>query len=313
MNYEELLKEIVLADERYVVMTAENRAVIRGLPAVLGGRFIDTGINEQALIGTAAGMALRGRIPVVHALAAFLTMRAFEFIRTDIGVPNLPIKLVGFVPGFLSEANGPTHQAIEDVALMRVIPNMKVFCPADEGDLLLGLPEMLLEPYPVYIRLNLRKSWFRHSNAFKTGKAEVISKGTDITLLVYGFLFTEALEAKEVLEDRGYSVGLINLRTLEPIDEATIVKAVSGSKCIVTIEDHRVPGGLFSILGEIFLRHRIMKPVFPIGLEKPWFTPVLLKDLLSHEGLTGEGIAQKIIDKIFVNHRSKQHKVLAAV
>jgi transketolase len=297
MNYEELLKKIVLADERFVVMTAENRAVIRGLPTALGDRFVDTGINEQALIGTAVGMALRGRIPVVHALAAFLTMRAFEFIRTDIGIANLPIKLVGFVPGFLSEANGPTHQAVEDVALMRVIPNMKVFCPADEAELLLGLPEILQAPYPAYIRLNLRKSWFRHNKTFKIGKAEVISKGTDITLLVYGFLFTEALEAKEVLVDRGYSVGLINLRTLYPIDEDTIVGAVSRSEYIVTIEDHRVPGGLFSILGEIFLMYRIMKPVLPIGLKNQWFTPALLKDLLTHEGFSGERISQKIIDK----------------
>jgi transketolase len=295
MNYEELLKEIVFRDERFVVMTAENRAVIRGLPAVLGDRFIDTGINEQALIGTAVGMALRGRIPVVHALAAFLTMRAFEFIRTDIGIANLPIKLVGFVPGFLSEANGPTHQAIEDVALMRVIPTMKIFCPADEAELLLGLPEILQVPYPVYIRLNLRKSWFRHNKTFETGKAEVISKGTDITLLVYGILFTEALEAKELLEDRGYSVGLINLRTLVPFDEDAVMEAVSESRCIATIEDHRVPGGLYSILGEIFLKHRIMRPVLSIGLQKRWFTPTLLRDLLIHEGFTGEGIARKIM------------------
>jgi transketolase len=301
MNYEELLKKIVLADERFVVMTAENRAVIRGLPTALGDRFIDTGITEQALIGTAVGMALRGRLPVVHALAAFLTMRAFEFIRTDIGIANLPIKLVGFVPGFLSEANGPTHQAVEDIALMRTIPTMQIFCPTDEAELLLGLPELLQAPFPVYIRLNLRKSWFRHNKSFKTGEAEVISKGSDVTLLVYGFLFTEALEAKEVLEDQGYSVGLINLRTLEPIDESTILEAVSRSGCVVTIEDHRVPGGLFSILGEIFLRHRINKPVLPLGLKKQWFTPALLKDLLLLEGFTGEGIAQKIIDRAFID------------
>jgi transketolase len=172
---------------------------------------------------------------------------------------------------------------------------MKVFCPADEEELLLGLPEILNAPYPVYIRLNLRKAWFGHDKTFKTGKAEVISKGTDITLLVYGFLFTEALEARELLEGRGYSVGLINLRTLEPIDEDAILEAVSGSGRIVTIEDHRVPGGLFSILGEIFLRHRIMKPVLPIGVKKRWFTPALLKDLLPFEGFTGEGIVRRII------------------
>src|SRR6202012_652928 len=97
-------------------------------------RFIDVGIAEQTLVGAAAGLALRGRIPVAHALAAFLTMRAFEFIRTDVGIARLPVKLVGGAAGILSEANGPTHQAIEDVALMRTIPHMLVFCPADTSE-----------------------------------------------------------------------------------------------------------------------------------------------------------------------------------
>ena len=132
-----------------MVVTAENRAAIRNLPAVLGERFIDVGIAEQTMIGMAAGLALRGRMPVVHALAAFLTMRAFEFIRTDVGIGRLPVKLVGGVPGFLSDANGPTHQAIEDIALMRGIPGMKVFCPADEADLIAALPALLADPAPV--------------------------------------------------------------------------------------------------------------------------------------------------------------------
>ena len=118
-TYQDALLAAALADPRLVVMTAENRAAIRGLPARLGPRFVDVGICEQTMIGMAAGLALRGRIPVVHALASFLTMRAFEFIRTDVGIAGLPVKLVGAVPGFLSEANGPTHQAIEDLALMR--------------------------------------------------------------------------------------------------------------------------------------------------------------------------------------------------
>ncbi|HEX2982631.1 MAG TPA: hypothetical protein VHO28_03715, partial [Ignavibacteriales bacterium] len=107
MAYEDILKELTLTDDRFIVMTAENRAAIRNLPKVLGNKFIDTGITEQALIGAAAGLALCGRIPVVHALATFLTLRAFEFIRTDVGIANLPVKIVGGVPGFLSEANGP--------------------------------------------------------------------------------------------------------------------------------------------------------------------------------------------------------------
>ena len=105
-TYESTLLAAAEKDPRLIVVTAENRAAIRGLPAKLGSRFLDTGITEQTMIGMAAGLALRGRIPVVHALATFLTMRAFEFIRTDVGIPGLPVKLVGAVPGVLSEANG---------------------------------------------------------------------------------------------------------------------------------------------------------------------------------------------------------------
>src|SRR5690606_39763980 len=126
MNYEQKLLELVQKDERIVVLTAENRAAIRNLPSKIKDRFIDVGIAEQTMIGMAAGLALRGRIPIVHALSTFLTMRAFEFIRTDIGIANLPVKLVGADPGFLSEANGLTHQAIEDISIMRGIPGMNI-------------------------------------------------------------------------------------------------------------------------------------------------------------------------------------------
>src|SRR5581483_7787888 len=151
-TYEEFLKERALRDEALVVMTAENRAVIRNLPPVLGPRFIDVGICEQTMIGAAAGLALRGRTPVAHALATFLTMRAFEFIRTDVGIPGLPVTLVGGVPGFLSEANGPTHQALEDVAIMRGIPGMQVFCPADREELISGMQAVLDSKKPTYVR-----------------------------------------------------------------------------------------------------------------------------------------------------------------
>ena len=114
MTYEEMLYSLLDTDERIIIMTSENRAAMRKLSAEVKDRFIDVGIAEQTMIGMAAGLALRGRIPLVHALSSFLTMRAFEFIRTDVGLGNLAVKLVGAAAGFLSEANGPTHQAVED-------------------------------------------------------------------------------------------------------------------------------------------------------------------------------------------------------
>lgn len=297
MTYEDILKELTLTDDRFIVMTAENRAAIRNLPQVLGNKFIDTGITEQALIGAATGLALRGRIPVVHALATFLTLRAFEFIRTDVGIANLPVKIVGGVPGFLSDGNGPTHQAIEDVSLMRGIPPVNVYCPADEEDMIIGLKEVLQNPSPFYIRYNNLKPSVQHSKEFKIGKAEVISEGTDITILVYGMLLAQAVKAKEILEDKGLSVRLVNLRTVKPIDEEIIVKAAKETKLIVTLEDHFKVGGLYSILGEIFLKYQIMAETLPIALENKWFKPALLKDVLEYEGFTGEKIAERILIK----------------
>jgi transketolase len=295
MSYEELLKELVLKDERYVVMTSENRALIKNLPPVLKDRFIDTGITEQTMIGTAAGLALRGRIPVVHALAAFLTMRAFEFIRTDVGIANLPVKLSSYVPGFLSDGNGPTHQAIEDVSIMRGIPGMQVFCPADEEDMLHALPVIWNSPHPSYVRVTTRKGEYKHDPHFEIGKAEVVAKGSDITLLVYGMLFEETMKAKTLLEKEGLSVGLINMRSLKPVDEKAILEAARNSQLLVTIEDHFQIGGLYTILAEVFLKHRIAGNVFPISLQDKWFKPALLSEVLNHEGFTGEKMAARIL------------------
>jgi transketolase len=294
LTYEMLLRQLAEADPRLLVMTAENRAAIRGLPPILGPRFLDTGITEQTMIGMSAGLALRGRLPVAHALAAFLTMRPFEFIRTDIGIPALPVKLVGAVPGVLSEANGPTHQALEDVALMRGIPNMQVFCPADRDDLLIGLPAVLLSPAPWYIRYTDRPAAIRHDPRFEIGRAEMVTEGRDVGILVYGALFSEAYEATLRLQEAGLSVRLVNLRTVQPVDEVAVLETALSTRLVVTIEDHFQTGGLFSILAEILLRNHVTARTLSIGFPGRWFTPALLPEVLRAEGLTGPDIAARI-------------------
>lgn len=293
-TYEQLLLGIAEKNENLVVMTAENRAAIRNLPAPLGKRFIDVGIAEQTMIGAAAGLALRGRIPVTHALATFLTLRAFEFIRTDVGIPNLPVKLVGAVPGFLSDGNGPTHQAIEDVSLMRGIPNMKVFCPADEAELLAGMPAIIDSPSPFYVRYCGLKPAVEHTEPFAIGKAEVLSHGKDVAILTYGFLLREAVIAKKLLEDRGLSVRLVNLRTVKPIDEKAVLESIAQTRLTVTLEDHFLTGGLFSIVAELCLTQGVTGKVLPFALKERWFTPGLLQGVLEHEGFTGAQIAATI-------------------
>ncbi len=301
MTYEDLILALVNKDDRYMIMTSENRAAMRNITAKIKNNFIDTGITEQTLIGMAAGLALRGRIPIVHALATFLTMRAFEFIRTDVGIANLPVKIVGAVPGFLSDGNGPTHQAIEDVSIMRGIPNVNVFCPADEDDMLKCLPKIFEYPSPFYIRYNNTKPVVEHSK-FEFGKAEVFGEGKDVAILVYGFLFGETFKTKEILESNGVSVRLINIRTPKPIDENAILKAVDECKLIVTIEDHFITGGLYTILAEVLLRNRKTANVLPFAFMNKWFKPGLLNDVLKYEGFTAEQMAKRIIKLLAVSN-----------
>lgn len=304
MTYEQLITEIASQDERIVILTAENRALLRSLPnnPKLVKRFVDTGITEQTLVGMAAGIASRGRIPIVHALASFLTMRAFEFIRTDIGIPHLPVKLTGFIPGFLSDGNGPTHQAIEDISLMRGIPGMEVFAPADEEDMLLALPTIWRSASPSYVRANLMKPMIPHDPNFTIGKAEVISEGNDITFLVYGMLFNQVLQAKQLLESKGISVGLVNMRSLKPVDREVIRKVAKESELVVTVEDHFKIGGLYSIVGEVLLGQRLSANVISFSLNESWFRPGRLPDVLSYEGFSPEKIASRSSDAL---HSSK--------
>lgn len=301
MTYADIVLELINKDDRYMIMTSENRAAFRNLPPLIKNNFIDTGITEQTMIGMAAGLALRGRVPIVHALATFLTMRAFEFIRTDVGIANLPVKIVGAVPGFLSDGNGPTHQAVEDVSIMRGIPPINVFCPADEDDMLKGLKSVFTHSAPFYIRYNPTKALVEHSK-FELGKAEVFGNGTDVAILVYGFLFREAFKAKEILESKGMSVRLINIRTPKPIDEETVLKAVDECKLIVTLEDHFITGGLYTILAEVLLRNKKTANVLPFALMNKWFKPGLLNDVLEYEGFTSEQIANNIFNKIKIEH-----------
>ncbi|MCE1165806.1 MAG: transketolase [Bacteroidetes bacterium] len=296
MTYEDALKEITLGDETYIVTTAESRKYIENIPLLMGERFIDTGITEQTLIGVSCGFALRGRTVIAHGFASFVTMRAFEFIRTDIGIGNLPVKIVGIAPGFLSTANGPAHQALEDISLMRGIPNMNILCPADVQDLVICLRKVVETQDPFYIRFNDEPAVYTHDYDYEIGKAEVVSSGKDITILVCGYLFNQALKAKEVLESKGMSVGLVNIRTPKPLDEQAALEAADRTKLIVTLEDHFLTGGLYSIVSELFVKNKVNADVFPIALDNKWFKPGLINDVLEYEGFTGGKIAERILD-----------------
>ncbi len=293
MTYEQTLLALAREHSDLVVMTAENRAAIRNLPPELGDRFIDVGIAEQTMIGAAAGLALRGRRVVAHALATFLVLRAYEFVRTDVGISGLPVTLVGAVPGFLSEANGPTHQAIEDIAVLRAVPGMQVLCPADHVELEGALRAAVDSRHPAYIRFCASAPAVEHHAPFELGRAEVLSEGSDVTLLTHGFLLGEASRAANLLGQRGVRVRLLNMRSLAPVDERAIVRAARETGLLVVLEDHLRTGGLCSIVADTLLAHRLTANVLPIALER-WFRPGLLADVLAFEGFTAEAIAERI-------------------
>jgi transketolase len=221
-------------------------------------------------------------------------MRAYEFIRTDVGIAGLPVKLVGAVPGLLSEANGPTHQAIEDVALMRTIPGMQIVTPADGEELLLAMPHVLASPAPCYVRFNAQPAAVHHTTPFAMGKAETFGQGGDVAILTYGLLLGEALGAARRLAAAQIPTTVVNLRTLAPLDVGAISRAASEAKLLVTLEDHMVPGGLFSIvsevLGEIGARTRVLS----LGLGSRWFRPGLLPDVIAAERLSAAAVAESI-------------------
>lgn len=294
MGYEKRLGELAKADERVLVMTAENRALIRSLSTTLGDRFVDVGICEQTLVGSAAGLALRGRKPVVHALAAFLTMRSFEFVRTDVAFPNLPVTLIGFIPGVLSDGNGPTHQAIEDVGLMRGIPNMQVFCPADSVEAVASLEHAISSEKPTYIRYCDRAVPDRDRPDYVPGKAEVIGDGSDVALVTYGYLTQEVIGAAEQLRSQGLGVRVVNLRTVVPLDEQLVIQTLREVPLVVTVEDHFVTHGLRPILCELAIRERLSPRVEAIGFEERWFVPAIMEDVLREERLDVDGLVSRV-------------------
>lgn len=295
LPYETTLRALAEQDERVVVLTAESRSAIRGLPAALGKRFVDFGICEQTMVGAAAGLALRGRRPVCHAIATFLTLRAFEFIRDDLGIPNLPAVLVGSLPGFLSEANGPTHQAIDDVSLMRGVPNVRVVCPADQDELAEALPKLIAEGSACYMRYLALPPAFERKQPFALGKAEVLRDGDEIGILSYGLMSRECHGAAEILARSGKRVRHVHLASLKPIDEAAVLETLASCRATFTVEDHLLSGGLFTIAAELCAkRGRSTGRLIPFALEERWFLPARLADVLEHEGFSAERIAQRI-------------------
>lgn len=254
--YGEALKILGKENENIVVLDADlSSSTKTGVFAKeYPERFVNVGIAEQNLMGVAAGISTTGKIPFASTFAMFATGRAFEIIRNSIGYPNLNVKIAATHAGLTVGEDGASHQALEDIAVMRAIPNMTVICPADGVEAKAAVLEAAKYVGPVYIRLGRSKvpTIFEEGNfEFEIGKAKEIKQGNDIAIIATGVMVSRALEAAEKLAEEGIEARVINMSTIKPIDRDIIVKAAKETKGIVTAEEHNIYGGLGGAVSEV--------------------------------------------------------------
>jgi transketolase len=255
-------------------------------------RFFNVGIAEANLMGVGAGLALDGKVPFVSTFAAFASMRAHEQVRTDIAYPNLPVKIIATMSGLSGGVAGPTHQGIEDLGTMRMMPNMTVLAP---GDPLLMKQFMRLAyelPGPVYIRLGRGDDpvIYGADVVVEIGKAIQLRDGDALTIIACGSLVTEAFEASKLLEAEGIAVRVLDMHTIKPIDVEAIIKAATETGAILTAEDHSIFAGMGSAVAEVVASEGIGAKVRRLGVPDVFGIVGMPDDLFHHFGLDAEGI-----------------------
>lgn len=258
-------------------------------------RFFNMGIAEQNLMGTAAGLAAAGKVPFASTFAVFATGRAFEIIRNSICYPELNVKVAATHAGLTVGEDGATHQAIEDLSLMRSLPNMVVLCPADGIEAGKAVEAAAQYQGPVYIRLGRPglPVHFKEDYKFEIGKAVEVANGSDATVITTGLMLFKALEAKEILEKEGISIKIVNMPTIKPIDKDAIIKASKETGAIVTAEEHSVIGGLGSAVAEVVVENTLV-PMERVGVLDTFGESGTPDALLEKYGLTAEKIVEKV-------------------
>lgn len=259
-------------------------------------RFFDIGIAEADMVGTAVGLSSCGATVFASTFAMFAAGRAFEQVRNGVCYNNLNVKIVGTHGGILIGEDGGSHQAIEDVSLMRTIPNMKVVVPADAIEAKYAVEAAINEPGPVYLRFGRYDVPVFNTDekySFTFGKANVLKVGTDVTVIAMGDMVYEALCASEELAKEGISVGVINMHTIKPIDKDAIKTAMETSKHIMTAEDHNVFGGLYSAVSEVVAEFG-GKISDKVAVKDRFGQSGNRADLQKEYGLTCENIVAKI-------------------
>ena len=291
-----------------MVLAAENDENIVGLCADLTestrmqafaekfpNRFFEMGVAEQNLVTVAAGMALGGKIPFTASYATFSPGRNWEQIRTTICYNDVPVKIIGSHAGLSVGPDGATHQALEDIAMMRALPNMIVISPADSIEAKKPTQAIARNGKPCYMRLSRDKVPVITSEQtpFEIGKAEVFFEGKDVTIIATGQMVYKALQAAKELKEHKISVRVINCHTIKPIDKKTILQAASETGAIVTVEEHQITGGLGGAVAEV-LSQNYPVPLKIIGVEDCFGESGEPNELLEKFGLTKEAIIKAV-------------------
>lgn len=258
-------------------------------------RFFNVGIAEQNLISVGAGLAAAGKIPFVSSFAMFATGRAFEQIRNAVCYPKLNVKVCATHAGITVGEDGATHQSLEDIACMRVLPNMTVVVPADEKETNAVIEWAAAYEGPVYVRLGRAgvDDVSPEEYTFTPGKSTQLIDGSDVTIIACGALVGPAVEASKALQHNGISARVINMASIKPIDVDAIVKAASETGAIVTAEEHNILGGLGSAVAEVIVAHKPV-PVEFVGVQDTFGESGTPTELMTKYGLTTDDIVNAV-------------------
>ena len=302
--YGKALAQLAKTNENVVVLDADlsKSTKTADFKEVCPERFFNMGIAEANMMGVAAGLSTCGKIPFVSTFAMFAAGRAFEQIRNSLCYPRLNVKVCATHAGLTVGEDGASHQAIEDLALMRSIPNMTVICPADDVETEAAIKAIAEFEGPCYVRLGrLPVSTINDAKTyeFKLGKGVTLKEGNDVTIVATGIMVQTALEASDILANEGINARVINIHTLKPLDTELLVNAAKETNAIVTVEEHSIIGGLGSAVAEA-LGEEYPVPVLKVGVNDVFGESGKPEELLKAYGLTAEAIVEKVKKSIML-------------
>lgn len=291
--YGHLLETELYKNPMIVVLDADLGSSTRSIAfkKVAPERYFDMGISEQDMMGTAAGFAACGKIPLASTFAVFGTGRAFEQIRNSICLPKLNVKICATHAGLSVGEDGATHQSVEDMAIMRSLPNMTVVCPADGAETEAVIRAAVAHDGPVYVRMGRAKvdDVYQSGCPFQWGKGTVLRDGCDAAVIATGLMVQEALKAADILANRGRQVMVIDMAAIKPLDEDLVVAAARKTGFVVTAEEHSVIGGLGGAVAETLSRRCPTRQAY-VGIQDCFGESGKARDLLKKYGLTAETI-----------------------